>query len=52
VNAVENALHAWVCAGGAGAAQGRLGAAQRAIAAVSQSAEQVLGLAPGTAATP
>jgi hypothetical protein len=43
-DAVENALHAWVCAGGAGVAQGRLARAQVAIAANWLTAEQVLGV--------
>ena len=43
---VENRLHAWVCAGGPGVAQGRLVAAQRAIAADWLTAEQELGILP------
>jgi hypothetical protein len=43
-DAVENALHDWVCAGGAGVAQGRLVRAQVAIAADWLTAEQVLGV--------
>jgi hypothetical protein len=41
-DAVENALHDWVCAGGAGVAQGRLASAQVAIAYDWLTAEQVL----------
>lgn len=43
-DAVENKLHAWVCAGGAGVAQGRLHDAQIAIAADWMTAEQNLGI--------
>jgi hypothetical protein len=43
-DAIENALHGWVCAGGAGVAQGRLPRAQVAIASDWLTAGQVLGI--------
>jgi len=43
-DAVENKLHKWVCDGGPGVAQGRLEAAQKAVANDWTTAEQVLGV--------
>jgi hypothetical protein len=43
-DAVENALHKWVCAGGPGVAQGRLMRAQVAISINWMTAEQKLGV--------
>jgi hypothetical protein len=43
-DSVENKLHKWVCDGGPGVAQGRLEAAQKAIAANWTTALQVLGV--------